>query len=308
MWPLSLSTFLSNASIGLGDALVSLNIITNPSIVKVATDPEKQSKVIDKINLEEDNSSTSSDPKHSQRSISNSSSASSLQNKLSQLTSNHSTPKSLHNPDLRYVRQVSSARRAYSMPGSKVPSWTPSAIGAHSPSSQNTSQRANFHPAGLKPITNLSKHQEQSQTPLNALGVRNAVLIRGIRPTEFQSGEATKAKEQNLENIGKKLAKLEFELSRTKIRKGNLNKVKHHPEFGSHNSRRKEGYRDEGLNIKKDIETLNESLLRNYSLSDIKKVYTSKNTELQRLKNTPSVRPSAPLVAEQTSCSHLTRT
>ena len=163
-----------------------------------------------------------------------------------------------------------------------------------------------IHPAGLRPITNSPK-QNQPQPPLTGQGARNLVLRNGIRPTNFKSGDATKAKEQNLETIGKKLAKLEFELSQNNIRKGNLNKVNHHPEFGSHNSRRTEGYRDEGLNIQKNIDTLNTSLLKNCGLDDIKKVYASRNKELQRLKSTPSLSPSAPLVAEQTSRGHLTR-
>lgn len=302
-------TILSNASKGLEGALVSLNIITNPSSVKVATGTEKQSEKSNSTDLNTPrNSSTPSDPEHTHRSISNSSSASSSQNKLSQPTSNHSTPESLHNPDVRHVRQVSSARRANSMPGSKVPSWTPSRVGTYPHSSQNTSQSANLHPASLKPMTN-SSQQNQSQKPLTGQGARDAVLIRGgIRPTRYQSSDATKAKEQNLEIIGKKLAKLEFELFQNNIRKGNLNIVKNSPEFGSHNSRRTKEYRDEGLNIQKNINTLNESLLKFYTKEERAKVYTSKNTELQRLKNTPSLSPSAPLVATQPSRGHLPRT
>ena len=292
---------------GLEGALTFLANTTNPSTVTVATDTEKQSKVksIDKINLEKDNSSTSSDPKHTQRSISNSSSASSSQNKLSPRISNNSTQKPSHHLDGRYGRQASSGRRANSMPHSNVPSRTPSAIGAHSPSLQNTYQRANPHPAGLKPVNSLSQ-QNQPQTTLTGRGARDAVLRRGIRPTNFKSDDAIKAKERDLENIGIRLAGLEFELSRTEIRKGNLNTVKYHPEFGSYNSRRMEGYRDKGSNIKKDIKTLNESLLKFYTEEERAKVDAARINELQKLKQTPSLSPSAPLVATQPSLGHLT--
>ena len=310
-------TILSNASKGLEGALVSLNIMTNPSSVKVATDTEKQSEKSNSTDLNTPrnsstpsdlntprNSSKSSNPEHTQGSISNSSSASSSQNKLSQRTSNHPS----HHPDERYGRQASSARRANSMARSNISSSTPSRVGTYQHSLQNTSQSANLHPASLKPMTNLSK-QNQPQTPLTGQGARDAVLIRGvIRPTRYQSGDVTKVNERNLENIGKKLAKLEFELSQTKISKGNLNKVKNRPDLGNHNSRRTEGYRDEGSNIKKNIDTLNTSLLKNYGLDDVKKVYASRNKELKRLKNTPSLSPGAPLVATRPSLGHLTRT
>lgn len=281
---------------GLEGALKSINNITNPSTVKVATDPKKQSEKSNSTDLNTPrNSSTPSDPEHTHRSISHSSSASSSQNKLSQRTSNHSTPKPSHHPDER----ASSARRANSMARSNIPSSTPSRVGTYPHSLQNTSQSANLHPASLKPMTNLSK-QKQPQTPLTGQGARDAVLTRGIRPTGYQSGDVTKAKKLDLENIGKKLAKLEFELSRTKIRKGNLNIVKYRPGYGSYNEYGTSEYKNDESEKRREIEVLNEDLLNNYSLSDIKKVYTSKNTELQRLKNTPSVRPSAPLVVTET--------
>lgn len=310
MWEIfrniDLGQSIDYAKNGLEGALTFLANTTNPSTVTVATDTKKKSEESNSTHLNTPgNSSTSSDPEHTQRSISNSSSASSSQNKLSQRTSNHSTQKPSHHLDERYDRQDSSARRANSMPHSKVPSRTPSAIGAHSPSSQNTSQRANLHPASLKPMTNLSQ-QNQSQKPLTGRGARDAVLRRGIRPTEFQSGDAKKAKDRDLENIGKKLAGLEFELSRTKIRKGNLNTVKYRPGYGSYNEYGTSEYKNDESEKRREIKVLNEVLLNNYSLSDIKKAYTSKNTELQKLKETPSVRPSAPLVATRPSRGHLT--
>jgi hypothetical protein len=151
------------------------------------------------------------------------------------------------------------------------------------------------------------RKRDKRSSPLTGDGARNAVLIRGIRPTEFQSGDAKKAKERDLENIGIRLAGLEFELSRTEIRKGNLNTVKYHPEFGSYNSRGTKECKNDESEKRLKIKVLKEDLLKNYSLSDIKKVYASKNTELQRLKNTPSVRPSAPLVVTRATSSYLTR-
>ncbi len=170
----------------------------------------------------------------------------------------------------------------------------------------STRETEKNHPAGNKPTTNLSK-QNKPQTTLTGQDARNAVLRRGgIRPTRYQSGDEKKEKELDLKNIGKKLARLEFDLSRTKIRKGNLYTAKYRPESGNHNSRRMKGYGDEGSNIKKDIETLNESLLEFYTKEERAKVDAARINELQRLNNTPSVRPSAPLVATRPSLGHLT--
>ena len=53
---------------------------------------------------------------------------------------------------------------------------------------------------------------------------------------------------------------------------------------------------------------MNESLLEFYTKEDRAKVDAARINELQRLKNTPSLSPSAPLVATQPSRGHLPRT
>ena len=169
----------------------------------------------------------------------------------------------------------------------------------------STRETEKNHPAGNKPTTNLSK-QNKPQTPLTGQDARDTVLRRGgIRPTRYQSGDEKKEKEQDLENIGKKLARLEFDLSRTKIRKGNLDKVKHHPEFGSYNERVTSKYKNDESEKRLKIKVLNEDLLNNYIPSDIDKVYAARNKELKRLINTPSLSPSAPLVVTGTLGSNL---
>lgn len=138
-----------------------------------------------------------------------------------------------------------------------------------------------------------STTQSQSgHTGLTGPGARDAVIRRGgLRPTNFQSGDATRANEEHLEKIGKDLAKLEFELSQTKISKGGLDKVKNRPDLGSHNRRITKGYGNEASNIENKIDTLTKNLLKNYSKDDIKKVYASKTKESARLKDAPKTAP-----------------
>ncbi len=172
----------------------------------------------------------------------------------------------------------------------------------------HTQEVATNHPASLKPITNLPiNHSVQSQTRLTGRDARNQVLRNGMRPTDFKSGDAAKAKERDLENIGKKLARLEFALSQIKIRKDHLNMVRDRPQYGSHNPHRTEEYRNAGSNIQNDINTLNKSLLELYTNDEFKKVHATKRSELLKLKNTPSARPSATLVAKQVYSGYLTR-
>jgi hypothetical protein len=169
----------------------------------------------------------------------------------------------------------------------------------------STRETEKNHPAGNKPTTNLPQ-QNQSQTRLTGQGAINQVLRNGMRPTRYQSGDEKKEKEQDLENIGKKLAKLDFELSQIEIRKGNLDKVKNRPGLGSHNKRGTSEYKNDESEKRLKIKVLNEDLLNNYIPSDINKVYAARNKELKRLINTPSLSPSAPLVATRPSLGHLT--
>lgn len=94
------------------------------------------------------------------------------------------------------------------------------------------SAHASGHPAGMKPVTLLEKNRSIPPA-LTGRDARNKVLrMGGIRPTEFKSGDATKAKEQDLENIGKELARLEFALSQIKIKEDHLNMVRDRPQYG----------------------------------------------------------------------------
>jgi hypothetical protein len=189
------------------------------------------------------------------------------------------------------VGQDKHSRRADNRASSRVSSMTRSDDGVVRHVATTPMSRTPSHPAGIKPQTNLSKKQEQPQKPLTGPGARNAVLRNGIRPTNFQSGDATRANEEHLEKIGKDLARLEFELSQIKINRGDIDKVKNRPGLGSNIKRKTKGYGNEASNKQKEIDTLTEALFVNHTQDDINKVYASKTKELARLKDAPRTAP-----------------
>jgi len=196
----------------------------------------------------------------------------------------------LRPPDHRDER-MNGARRAGPSNSSRVSSKTQSNVRVTDVANPLMS-RTPSHPAGIKPQTNLPQRKNETEKSLTGPGARDAVLKKGgIRPNDFESGDATRSKEEHLEKIGIRLAKLEFELSQTKISKGGLYKVKYRPDLGSHNLRSTKGYGNEASNKQKEIDTLTEDLLKNYSQDDIKKVYASKTKELAELNKAPKTAP-----------------
>jgi hypothetical protein len=156
-----------------------------------------------------------------------------------------------------------------------------------------------------------STTQSQSgHTGLTGPGARDAVLGRGgLRPTSFQSGDATRTENEALENYGKRLARLEHELNLINTRAGHLYIEKNNTRSGTHNIRATTQYNTDASNIRNKIKTLNENLFEAYldNPNKIKIVNNAKNTELSRLKDTPSARPSAPLVVTQVTKGYLNR-
>jgi hypothetical protein len=272
-------------------------------------------------------------------SFSNTDTKSKPQNKPLQ-TPNHSThspavplrnPTPSHTARTRWdhqqktVGRASTSRRADPQSSSRVSSMTRSDDGVVKHVATTPMSRTPSHPASIKPQTNLPTQPEQTQKPLTGKDVRYATLKKGATPTNFKSGDATRAENEGLENYGKELAKLEYELNLikekagnlskekagnlSKEKEGNLSKEKNNTKSGTHNPSATNKHNNAATNIRNEIKTLNENLYNAYfyTPSKITIVNNAKKIELDRLKNIPSVRPSAAIVVTKLTQSHLLR-